>query len=108
MVYYQNKRLLAIKLETVVQFSILISHNKVSFCCIHISTKASKQDVSDGEFSTAKTKLSQVTKQSTEADFQEVLESKSFVQFGEKYLGIPGVRAGLTARVFSDLDPTEV
>ena len=49
-----------------------------------------------------------MTKQSTEADFKEVLESKTFVQFGEKHLGTPGARAGLTARIFSDLDPKEV
>lgn len=37
-----------------------------------------------------------------------MLDSKTFVQFGEKYLGTPGARAGLTARIFSDLDPAEV
>ena len=72
------------------------------------STKVPKQDVSDGEFSRVKTKLSQVTKRSSEAAFEEVLDSKAFVMFGEKHLSTPGARACLTARLFSDLDPREV
>ena len=76
--------------------------------CVNILHYPSKQDVSDGEFSRVKTKLKQVTKQSSEADFKEVLHSKAFVQFGEKHLSTPGARAGLSARMFSDLDPTEV
>ena len=55
-----------------------------------------------------KTKLAHITKRSKEASFEEVLDSKSFVRFGKKHLSSPGARTHLSARVFSNMHPTEV
>ena len=55
-----------------------------------------------------KTKQADITKRSTEDSFQEVLDSKSFVQFGNKHLSSPGARSNLSACIFSYLNPTEV
>ena len=55
-----------------------------------------------------KTKLADITKRSTEDSFEEVLDSKSFVHFGNQHLSSPGARSHLRARIFSNLNPTEV
>ena len=84
------------------------SHNKVSKGKLPYNKLTYHKDVSDGEFACVKTKLADITKRSTEDSFEEVLDSKSFVEFGNKHLSSPGIRSYLSARIFSNLDPTEV
>ena len=66
------------------------------------------QDVSDGEFGRAKTKFSQYMVKTRDSDYIEVLDSAGFVKFGQENMSQPGPKAGLSARLFSNLDPAEV
>ena len=42
------------------------------------------------------------------ASYQEIKNSESVVNFGKKYLSVPGIRAGIKERVFLDQNPSEV
>ena len=43
-----------------------------------------------------------------DSDFIEVLDSVGFMKFGEEHMATPGPKSGLSARLLSDLDPSEV
>ena len=43
-----------------------------------------------------------------DSDFIEVLDSVGFMKFGQEHMATPGPKSGLSARLFSDLDPSEV
>ena len=64
--------------------------------------------MSDGEFSTVKTKFSQYVKRTRDEDFTEVLDSEGFVKFGQEHMSTPGPKARLISRLFSNLKPSEV
>ena len=64
--------------------------------------------MSEGEFGRAKTKFSQYVTRTRDSDFVEVLDSAGFSKFGQEHMATPGPKCGLKARLFSDLDPTEV
>ena len=42
------------------------------------------------------------------ASYQEIKNSESVVNFGKKYLSVPGSRAGIKERIFLDQIPSEV
>ena len=45
---------------------------------------------------------------SSSTSYQEINNSESVVNYGKKYLSVPGIRAGIKERVFLDQIPSEV
>ena len=45
---------------------------------------------------------------SSSASYQDIKNSESVVNFGKKYLSVPGSRAGIKERIFLDQIPSEV
>jgi hypothetical protein len=68
------------------------------------------KDKVDGEFSRHKDALT-INLERRDADKEdhiEVVDSKTFVDFGKKFLSKPGPKAGIKERMFYDLDEDEV